>query len=107
MSPVDIIASATAVERPRLSSRRPAQIDLSDIPELPLGKDAERGKLASHFRVFPLVEIAPDVAPAFSSSREVNDALRLLLRLADETASYVRESSPAKARKKVSSPKTP
>jgi hypothetical protein len=102
MSPADILKAATKTTGPTLSSRRPKEIDLSEIPERPLGQDAERGKFAGYFRTFPLVEIAPDLAHAFSSSTEVNDALRLLLSFADKTASYVRPNPPGKARKKVS-----
>lgn len=56
-------------------------------PEYDLGtllKDGERGKYAEAFaRGTNLVLLAPDVARAFPSDEAVNEALRLVMRLAE------------------------
>ncbi len=55
-------------------------------PEYDLGtllKDGVRGKYAAQYQEGTnLVLLAPDVAAAFSSAEAVNDALRLVLRIA-------------------------
>ncbi len=84
MSPADVVRSVNEMPGSSLERRRPSKIDLSDIPERPLGEDAVRGKYTHVFRQFPLVEIDPDRHEAFPSAAHVNDALRNLLRVAGE-----------------------
>jgi hypothetical protein len=88
-----------------LDQKRSAEIDLSDIPEGPFDGPTVRGKYAHIFRTFPLVEIDPDLHEAFPSATHVNHALRILLRLADETAALVTPASRRRRRKNQATPK--
>ena len=67
------------------------EYDFSQMGEGVRGKYAERYKAGTN-----LVLLEPDVAEAFPSGEEVNEALRLLMRVAK--ASVKRKRSPAAGR---------
>jgi len=77
--------------------RKRNDAELDDWPREEYGlsdlKDGVRGKYAERFKAGTnLVLLAPDVAEAFPSSKAVNDALRMLMRLAKTSAKRERPS---------------
>ena len=77
-------------------NREPMEIEDELRPEYDLTqllKDGTRGKYAAHYQDGAnLVLLAPDVAAAFPSAEAVNDALRLVLKLAQLPA--LRQAKP-------------
>jgi hypothetical protein len=56
-------------------------------------KDGVRGKYVTRYRQGTnLVLLAPDVAAAFPTEKEVNDALRLLMKTAQQSAHLVNQT---------------
>jgi hypothetical protein len=99
MTPAEVLRAVNEASDTFLDQKHPAEIDLSDIPKGPFDGPAVRGKYAHIFRTFPLVEIDSDLHEAFPSATHVNDALRILLRLADETAALMTPASRRRRRK--------
>lgn len=64
------------------------EYDLSKLKQGPRGKYAEQYKKGTN-----LVLIAPDVAEVFPDEAAVNEALRMLMRIAKTQVNHVREQS--------------